>query len=91
MANVEKMSVALSSELAELVRNAVIGGNYNSSSEVIREALRDWKVKQAMQAAEIKVMQVALVEGLADVRAGRTSPASKAFDRLAKKYASGKS
>jgi antitoxin ParD1/3/4 len=46
MANAEKLSISLTPELAELVRNAVSSGDYASSSEVIREALRDWKTKR---------------------------------------------
>ncbi|MDH3475486.1 MAG: ribbon-helix-helix protein, CopG family [Rhodospirillales bacterium] len=46
MAKAEKLSIALTPELAELVRNAVGSGDYASSSEVIREALRDWKTKR---------------------------------------------
>ncbi len=48
MANAEKLSIALTPELAKLVREAVGSGDYASSSEVIREALRDWKTKRLM-------------------------------------------
>ena len=44
MANVEKISIALPADMATLVRNAVETGDYASSSEVIREALRDKEV-----------------------------------------------
>ena len=47
MANVEKISVALPTDMASLVRNAVETGDYASSSEVIREALREWKARRA--------------------------------------------
>ena len=43
MPNVEKLSVALTPELANMVRDAVSSGQYASTSEVIREALRDWR------------------------------------------------
>ena len=46
MAHVEKLSVALTPEMARMVRDAVAGGDYASASEVIREALRDWKTKR---------------------------------------------
>jgi antitoxin ParD1/3/4 len=46
MANVEKLSIALTAEMAAMVRQAVESGEYASSSEVVRDALRDWKVKQ---------------------------------------------
>jgi antitoxin ParD1/3/4 len=46
MPNVEKISVALPTEMAALVRKAVETGDYASSSEVIREALREWKTRR---------------------------------------------
>jgi antitoxin ParD1/3/4 len=42
MSKVEKFSIALTPELAEMVREAVRTGQYASSSEVIRDALRGW-------------------------------------------------
>ena len=41
MATVEKLSIALTPEMVKEVRMAVKNGEYASSSEVIREALRD--------------------------------------------------
>ena len=67
MANVEKISVSLSKDLAEMVRGAVGENGYTSSSEVIREALRDWRVKQAVQAADITRLQKACKQGMRDV------------------------
>ena len=46
MAHAEKLSIALTPEMAQMVRDAVAGGDYASASEVIREALRDWKTKR---------------------------------------------
>ena len=43
MANVEKISIALSGDMVALVRKAVEPGADASSREVIREALREWK------------------------------------------------
>ena len=43
MAKVEKLSVALTPELAEEIRAAIAEGEYASTSEVVREALRAWK------------------------------------------------
>lgn len=53
MANVEKLSIALTPEMAVTVRECVENGEYASSSEVIREALRDWKLKRSLQQNEI--------------------------------------
>ncbi|WP_228014663.1 ribbon-helix-helix domain-containing protein [Fortiea sp. LEGE XX443] len=54
MPNVEKISVALTPEMAALVRNAVESGEYASSSEVIREALREWKQKRLLQLQNVE-------------------------------------
>jgi antitoxin ParD1/3/4 len=43
MPTIEKLSIALPSEMATWVRKAVKSGEYASASEVIREALREWK------------------------------------------------
>ncbi len=48
MAHAEKLSIALTPEMAEMVRQAVDSGDYASASEVIREALRDWKTKRIL-------------------------------------------
>ena len=53
MPNVEKLSIALTPEMATLVRDAVKSGEYASSSEIIREALRDWKYKRFIQSQNI--------------------------------------
>ena len=43
-----KISVSLTDEHAEVIRDAVASGDYASSSEVIREALRDWRTKRTI-------------------------------------------
>ncbi len=43
-----KMSISLTAEHARLISKAVASGDYASSSEVIREALRDWKAKHLL-------------------------------------------
>ncbi len=47
MANVEKVSVALTPEMAAMMRQVVETGEYASASEVMREALREWKFRRA--------------------------------------------
>jgi antitoxin ParD1/3/4 len=65
MSTVEKVSVALSSELLQMVKDAVASGEYASASEVIREALRDWRVRQPLRQAEVERLRKAWSEGLA--------------------------
>lgn len=64
MPNVEKVSVALTSEIAAVVRQAVESGEYASNSEIVREALRDWKLKRALQQQKIEEIRVLWHEGL---------------------------
>jgi antitoxin ParD1/3/4 len=65
------MTITLPSEMAAVVKGAVEGGDYASNSEVVREALRDWKVKRAVQARDLASLQADIDVGLADVAAGR--------------------
>jgi antitoxin ParD1/3/4 len=64
MATVEKLSIALTPEMAKEVRMAVKNGEYASSSEVIREALRDWRRKRALQDQEIEELRDLWREGM---------------------------
>lgn len=62
--NVEKISIALTPEMAAAVREAVQSGDYASTSEVIREALRLWKSHQAARAREVEELRRAWREGI---------------------------
>lgn len=64
MSTVEKISVALTPELANEVKSAVKHGDYASSSEVIREALRDWREKRVMKTTVIEEIREAWNQGL---------------------------
>jgi antitoxin ParD1/3/4 len=65
MANVEKLSIALTPEMASLVRRAVESGEYATTSEVVREALREWKQRRALQPRDIEELRLLWEEGLA--------------------------
>lgn len=47
MSKVEKISVSLTGELLAEVHEAVASGDYASTSEVVREALRDWREQRS--------------------------------------------
>ena len=51
MASVDKLSIALTPEFTADIREAIATGEYASTSEVIRDALRSWK--QARQSRAI--------------------------------------
>ena len=64
MPHVEKMSIALPPELAAAVRAAVANGEYVSSSEVVREALRDWQLRRALHQKELEALRHLWQEGV---------------------------
>ena len=65
MSNVSKVSVALTPELAALVTHAVESGEYATGSEVIREALREWKQRRSLLQHERDRLQELWAEGIA--------------------------
>ncbi len=69
--DIERMTITLPSEMAALIRTAVEGGDYASSSEVMREALRDWKTKRALQLQELVSLKAEIDLGLTALAEGR--------------------
>ena len=76
MAELERLTITLPAEMAAVARSAVEAGDYASTSEVVRAALRDWKTKRALQIEELAALRADIDAGLADVAAGRV----KKFD-----------
>jgi antitoxin ParD1/3/4 len=77
------ISADLGPVLEKFVDTLVENGRYNSKSEVIREGIRLVQEREARLVA----LHAAIELGLDDIRAGRTLPAEKVFDRLEAKYA----
>ena len=71
MSTVERLTVTMPADMAAVVKAAVDGGDFTSTSEVVREALRDWKAKRAIQLLELTALKSDIDKGLADVAAGR--------------------
>ncbi|MDE2133737.1 MAG: ribbon-helix-helix protein, CopG family [Alphaproteobacteria bacterium] len=71
MSEIERLTITLPAEMAATVKGAVEGGDYASNSEVIREALRDWKVKRALQLQELAGLKADIDKGLTDLAEGR--------------------
>jgi antitoxin ParD1/3/4 len=65
MANVEKVSVALTSEQVATLRAAVDAGEYATTSEIVREAVRDWQTKRKLQREDVKTLRRLWDEGKA--------------------------
>jgi antitoxin ParD1/3/4 len=70
MANVEKISVALTAEQIAAMRSVVEAGEYATTSEVVREALRDWQLKRELQQEHVRQLRQLWQEGLASGPAG---------------------
>jgi len=45
------------------VKSAIKGGDYASTSEVVREALRDWKTKRTLQLQELAALKAEIDKG----------------------------
>lgn len=87
MANVEKVSVALTPEMAAMMRQLVETGEYASASEVMREALREWKLRRARRERAIEELGR---EGLgrmwdAGIASGPAVDGEEAFSRVRSK------
>lgn len=82
MAQVEKISIALPNDMLGTIKAAVASGEYSTTSEVIREALRDWKIKRRMTELETDELRQLIRQGLE----GPSLPADDVFTRLKSKY-----
>jgi antitoxin ParD1/3/4 len=65
MAGVEKLTIAVTPELRAMVNEAVQEGAYASTSEVIREALRDWQDKRERKREVVLQLRRLWDEGIA--------------------------
>ena len=64
MAGVEKITIALTPEMAGFVRRAVEAGDYASTSEAIREAVREWKDRREFLGYSVEELRAAAQEGI---------------------------
>lgn len=84
MASIEKISIALPPEMVSMVRQAVESGEYASSSEVIREALREWTHRRTLREEGLSELRKVWQQAMQDDSPG-VSP-DEVFDRLERKY-----
>jgi antitoxin ParD1/3/4 len=76
------ISVDLGKKLESTVSKLVSKGRYNSKSEVLREGVRLVEEREK----RLSELDAALERGMADMQAGRYSPAEEVFDRLEERY-----
>ncbi len=78
MSSIERMTITMPTDMAAIIKAAVKGGDYASTSEVIREAMREWKLKRIVQGQELDALKADIEKGLADVADGRVRSFDKA-------------
>jgi len=83
MANVEKLSVALTPDMVAGLRAAVEGGDYGSVSEVVRDALRDWRLRRKIETLKIEELRGLVREG---IDSGPGLDADAVFARLRARF-----
>lgn len=71
MSEIERLTITLPAEMAATVKEAVEAGDYASSSEVIREALRQWKFRRAVQLQELEALRADIAVAEKDLAEGR--------------------
>jgi len=62
---IEKLSIALTSEQVAALRKAVDSGEYATTSEIVREAVRDWQIKRQQREHDIGRLRKMWDEGKA--------------------------
>lgn len=84
MPSIEKISIALPQEMVAQVRRAVESGEYASSSEVVRDALRDWARKRGPKQVGLKELRKMWREATANTEPGL--PMEEVMGRLERRY-----
>jgi antitoxin ParD1/3/4 len=65
MAGIQKISVALTGEQIAALKAAVAQGEYATTSEIVREAIRDWQTKREVRQEDLKRLRQLWDEGIA--------------------------
>jgi len=84
MAGVERVTVMVSAEQAAVLRHTVESGEYASTSEIVREALRDWTCKRTNELRDLEVLRGLIREG---DESGPGIPAEEVFAELRARFA----
>lgn len=77
-----QMTLTLTRELEQFVRDEARRGAFASSSEYVRDLVRERYLKARDRAEKLNALDAALARGLADAEAGRVMPLEEAFERL---------
>jgi antitoxin ParD1/3/4 len=77
MSDIQKISIALTCEQVNALKAAVDAGEYATTSEIVREAIRDWQARRELRQDDIRRLRELWAEGKAS---GAAVPAD--FDRV---------
>ncbi len=93
MPDIQKVSIALTSEQVAALKTAVETGEYATTSEAVREALREWQWKRELREEDLSRLRQLWHEGklsgaavpldLADTRAEARRRLKKATGQIA--------
>ncbi|GBQ45158.1 transcriptional regulator [Acetobacter senegalensis] len=79
MSTIERMTITVPSEMAAILRQSVDGGEYASTSEVVREALREWMRRRDTDRRDLDALREAIRLG---DESGSSIPAETVFAEL---------
>ena len=79
MPEIERISVTLPAEMASALRLTVEGGQYASTSEIVREALREWTRSRDSEQRDLQALREAVKLG---DESGQSIPADEIFTEL---------
>lgn len=63
MSAIERMTITMPAEMAAILRQTVAGGEYASTSEVVREALRAWARQRDAERRDHETLREAIRAG----------------------------
>jgi len=89
MANIERMTIVVPEPMAAKIRAAVAAGDYASTSEVVRDAMRLWSERREFRREELEALRHAWDEGKASGVAGPLDMKSVIAAAKAERAASG--
>jgi antitoxin ParD1/3/4 len=69
MPDIQKVSIALTAEQVLTLKTAVETGEYATTSEIVREALREWQWKRELRGEDLKRLREHWHEGKASGKA----------------------
>ncbi len=83
MSAIERMTITMPAEMAATLRATVQEGEYASTSEIIREAVREWTRARDTERRELEMLRQAIRAGL---DSGPGLPAEDVFAELRTRY-----